>query len=200
MNKLELLGWRIRSAQSGDPRTEPLNERDLLSFPKDILNRNDLNNLKSLSSGLSSESGQASSPVVEKKGGIDFSTLPIINQPMQNIPQALSRPALRPGMSLTAVNTGKEWQEVENMLNAGIMPSAQRIKDYISISNCSEKEIDKILLCIAGIFRIEEDKVTESEPVLKDLLVLVETKSNAEELILGLNNIKVYSREPIKIE
>jgi len=36
--------------------------------------------------------------------------------------------------------------------------------------------------------------------VLKDLLVLVESKGNAGELISGLNNIKVYSREPIKIE
>jgi hypothetical protein len=200
IDKLELLGWRIRSAQSGDARVEPLNERDLLSFPKDILNKGDLNNINSLSSGLSLEFGQASSPAIDKKGGIDFRALPIMNQPMQNIPQALSRSALKPEMAFSSINTGKEWQEIENMLNAGIMPSMQRIKDYIGFSNGQAKEIDRILICIADIFRMEEDKVLESEPVLKDMLVLVESKSNAEELLLGLNNIKVYSREPMKIE
>ena len=143
-----------------------------------------------------------STPVAnEELGGIDFRGLPIVTQPMGSSP--LGIPRLRSGLPSVAVpiniNLDKEWQEIENMLQAGITPSNQRIKEYLEVScqtqDCSQR-IDKVLSLLADILRLEEEQVTSTEPALKEFLVLLEADKSTQELRVALSNISVLPKEP----
>jgi precorrin-6B methylase 2 len=131
-----------------------------------------------------------------KKGGIDLRALPIVTQPMPAIPGVnLSAPPL----SQHNINLDTEWQEIQNMLNAGIIPSCERIKEYLEAScqsqDCSQR-VDNMLSCLADILRLEEDRVASTEPVLKELLVLLESDKQASEMQLALSKIAVSPKEP----
>ena len=139
-------------------------------------------------------------PVVNNKGGIDLRALPIVTQPMPAMPGVnLSAPPL----SQHNINLDNEWQEIENMLNAGIIPSCERIKEYLEAScksqDCSTR-IDNVLSCLADILRLEEERVASTEPVLKELLVLLESDKPAAEMQLALAKIIVSSKEPEVVE
>ena len=138
----------------------------------------------------------ASSPLMSDIGGIDLRALPIVTQPMPAMPGVnLSAPPL----SQHNINLDTEWQEIQNMLNAGIIPSCQRIKEYLEVScqsrDCSQR-IDNVLSCLADILRLEEDRVASTEPVLKELLVLLESDKQASEMQLALTKITVSPKEP----
>jgi hypothetical protein len=128
-------------------------------------------------------------------GGIDFRSMPITIKPM---------PGMAPGLSATAspaINTGvdKEWGEIENMLNGGIIPSIERIKELMAASTSAEDysaRIEKALSCIAGILRIEEDRCCGTDSALKQVLVLLESNKPQKELKLALAGIVVSEKEP----
>jgi len=130
---------------------------------------------------------------MDDKGGIDFRVLPIVNQAM-NIPIA--------DVQLSGLNSfsqGSEWNEIQNMINAGIIPSCQRIKKYLR-SCCQKKEpngeIGKVLNCIASIMRIEEDQVLTTDPEFKNMLVLIESSKTVDELRGALDRIHLEPKEP----
>jgi len=99
-----------------------------------------------------------------------------------------------PNLDLT-----KEWQEIERLVNSGIIPSTQRIKEYL-LGCCQngglEKEIDKVLSCIAEILRLEEEQLVNTEPALKEILILLESDKAKDELQLALSKIEILSKEP----
>ena len=138
---------------------------------------------------ISPQTGQGSMTPDSGKGGIDFRNLPIVTQPMNmSFSPATSLKEI-PSLDLT-----KECQEIERMLNAGIIPSAQRIKEYL-LGCCQngglEKEIDKTLSFIAEILRLEEEFCSPTGAALKEILVLLESNKPANELQLFLNKIEV---------
>ena len=60
------------------------------------------------------------------------------------------------------------------------MPSSERIKEYALASSSLNpgdysREIDKILGCIADIFRLEEEKAKPTPQILKDMLIQLES-------------------------
>jgi hypothetical protein len=135
-------------------------------------------------------------------GGIDFRGLPIVTQPMPGI-QAIpgTVPLGRPDIALagTVPVNDKEWLQIQKMLDSGITPSVQRIKEYLQ--TCCEKsdfnqQIGKILSCIADILRIQEDNCYVTDSALKDLLVLLESDKPAPELKLALSRIQAQAKEP----
>ena len=65
------------------------------------------------------------------------------------------------------------WDEIQKMVQAGIIPSAERIKEYMRLS--PDDEIDKVLLCIADILRLEEDRSEPTAEDMKDLLASLES-------------------------
>jgi len=70
------------------------------------------------------------------------------------------------------------------MLKAGIMPSGERIKEYALASSSLKpedysREIDRLLGCIADVFRLEEEKAKPTPQALKDALILLESDSSA---------------------
>lgn len=147
-----------------------------------------LEKMSGLIPGVAGES--VSSPLAEGKkesypsavGGIDFRSLPIVTQAVSNLSANLSSSAIN---NLVSVNLDREWSQIEGMANAGIIPSAERIKEYIQ-SSCTQENIsrdkDKIVLCISDILRQEEERGAETDSVLRDVLVVLESMQGGHEL------------------
>ncbi len=133
---------------------------------------------------------------LDRKGGIDFRTLPIVNQQINMGALKLSSKDLK---RLNNVNLDSEWVQIQNMVNAGIIPSNERIKEYV-LASCLRQnlgnQINKVLGCIADIMRMEEDRVLDSEPGLKNMLVLLESCQPANRVVNDLSNISFTPEEP----
>jgi len=118
---------------------------------------------------------QVTSSPVSDKGGIDFRALPIINRPISTAIPKLSVADLN---RLNNIDLNSEWAEIQNMMNSGIIPSSERIKEYV-LASCLKQSLGcqmvKVLGCIADIMRMEEDRVSDTDAELKDILVLIET-------------------------
>ncbi len=132
----------------------------------------------------------ASSPAAEAsqkaddKGGIDLRALPIVIQAISNLSANLRDSPLR-GQSLRLVNLDSEWRQIENLVNAGIRPSAERIKEYIQASCYKDDlgpEMDKVISCISDVLRLEEEQCCATDQVLKDILIVLESGQSAQEL------------------
>jgi len=136
--------------------------------------------------------------VVSDKGGIDLRTLPITTQPVLSVATG-SIPALSP---LTSINLGESLGQMQNMLKAEIIPSSERIKEYLQ-SCCGKKnmdqEIDKILVCIADILRLQEERVVSTDLSLKEMLALLESNRPANEMQIVLAKIIIEGKEPVAI-
>ena len=128
-------------------------------------------------------------------GGIDFRSPQIVIQPV-NAP-GLIKPAIIPFARLES--SDKEWQQIRNMLDAGIIPSGERIKEYL-YSCCDngglDKEISNVISSLAQILRLEEDNLLVTSPQLKELLRLLESNKSSEDFKLALSGINFLSAEP----
>ncbi|TRZ93375.1 hypothetical protein D4R78_08585 [bacterium] len=144
-------------------------------------------NLQSDSPVVSAGQSPSSSPIVRKeefsitasleisnKGGIDFRTLPIVTQAMNNLSLNASRIPLS---RLESINLDQELRDIQKMIETGITPSTDRIKDYVQVS-CLKGELNdmqKVIYCIADILRAEEESCSSTESTLKDILVVFES-------------------------
>jgi hypothetical protein len=127
-------------------------------------------------------SGPNESASSRTPGGIDFRNLPIVTQAVTNLSINISSSAIH---NLVSVNLDGEWQEIERMASSGITPSSERIKEYIQTS-CAQDNItqdrDKVLLCISDILRLQEERCEPTSTTLRDILVVLESMKNAQEL------------------
>ncbi|MBI4982789.1 MAG: hypothetical protein HZC15_06635, partial [Candidatus Omnitrophica bacterium] len=118
----------------------------------------------------------ASSAVSEKVGGIDFRVMNIVTQPMAGLTSLnLKLPVLA---NLAEYNLDEEFQQIQKMLQAGIAPSGDRIKEYLAA--CQQKgqwnnRIADVVGCLAEICRIEEDNVREVSPGIKEAILLADS-------------------------
>lgn len=74
------------------------------------------------------------------------------------------------------LNLNKEWKQLDNMLNQGLVPSKNRIEQYLVVGNARGEFLDtkeNVLDCVARVLRDEEMKVKETDPQLKFILALV---------------------------
>lgn len=76
------------------------------------------------------------------------------------------------------INIAMEIQQIKSMVQAGITPSGERIKELIAV--CMQKgEINSysnsLLSCIANILKLEEENSSESSPELREALVIVDS-------------------------
>jgi hypothetical protein len=152
------------------------------------------------SGGVDPSASSGLIPQREKPGGIDFRALPIVTQRAPNLGTVPVLPAGRP-LGIQAkplagtvpVDLAKEWQQIQNMLKGGIIPSTERIKDYLNAccgNGCLDGEIEKVLSCIADILRLEEERVIATEPDLKELLVLLESDKPEQEIVQVLSAVE----------
>ena len=102
-------------------------------------------------------------------------------------------------MSSVGRANDKDWQAIENMLEGGMIPSSERVKDYL-LARCDNgninQEVGKILTIIAGILRLEEENASSSDPSLRKFLVLLESDKPLKEFKAALNNIHFAAKEP----
>jgi hypothetical protein len=113
----------------------------------------------------------------DKSGGIDFRSLPIVNQAISNL-KAFNGDIL-------SLNLNSEWQDIERLIQSGITPSGERIKEYLQVS-CHQEKImrdkEKMIICISNILRQQEERYIPTEPVLRDILIVLESTRSEGEL------------------
>jgi hypothetical protein len=121
------------------------------------------------------------SPQTKRIGGIDFRTLPIVTQAMSNL--KLSTSSSLSLDKLQNINLNQELGDIQKMLKSGITPSTDRIKEYVA-SSCLKGDLDiqKIVSCIANILRLEEEHCIQTDSVLRDILVVLESSGSMENL------------------
>jgi len=116
----------------------------------------------------------------EKTGGIDFRALPMTIQPMGSFNGLNFKLPRLSQAELRQINVDSEIQQIKNMVQSGIVPSGQRIKELVAA--CIQKkemnsQVDSLLLCLADIFKLEEENTSESSPELREALVIVDSQS-----------------------
>jgi len=135
-----------------------------------------------------------------KKGGIDFRSLPINTQPIPG-GAFLTTPG-KLVVKKDALELDMEWNKIQNMLNGKIIPSIERMREYILFScqsdDCKER-LDLVLSCIADILRLEEERCVSTESSLKQLLVLLESEKPAAQIKEELMKMRVSEKEPVLI-
>jgi hypothetical protein len=144
-----------------------------------------------------------------KTGGIDLRSLPIITQTMQpglgivpgdiqgQSPVVSDVNALRGTVPAFNPELDKELFDIQRMIEGGIIPSCQRLKEFLEASCTSadcKVRMQKILSCIADILRLEEERVCQTAPELKQMLVLLESNQAAGELQAALRQIEVAAQ------
>jgi len=111
--------------------------------------------------------------VNEAKGGIDFRGLPLTIQP-----SGVVNPAMARLPSINIADLDKEWKQIEKMSAGGMVPSTDRIAEFLGA--CKNKDrvaeySDNIVACIAQIMRNEEGEAKTTDPRLKNMLVKLES-------------------------
>jgi hypothetical protein len=133
----------------------------------------------------------ASSPAVgDAKGGIDFRALPIVTQTGLNSGASLGKAV---SGALSSAQLEESLLQARNMLDAGIMPSNERIKEYIQACCASNagQERDKVLSCIADMLRLQEEQAVRTDAQLKEMLVLLESDNPAGQMQIILTKIMI---------
>ena len=121
-------------------------------------------------------------------GGIAFNALPIQTQTVASSglnSYSLSRNPLL-GIDLDA-----EWSQIQQIFNAGIRPSIQRLSEYTLAASASplvEEKTDALRGLLADMLRRDEEseKLKPAEEALKQLLALLESNKLVQELQLAL--------------
>jgi hypothetical protein len=113
-------------------------------------------------------------------GGIDFRSLPIVTQAIGNLRMDLGSAARE---RLDRVNLAEELQQLQRIIASGIAPSSERIKEFVQAS-CAKGNFnkDKVILCISGILRMEEESNSSTDLMLRDILVVLESSRSTTEL------------------
>ena len=78
---------------------------------------------------------------------------------------------------LESLDLDKELADIRRMVSSGIVPSGKRLKEYISA--CYQKGVfdsrrDDIIVSLAEICNLEESLAKESDPELREVLVMAE--------------------------
>ncbi len=187
---LEEANWQMYSAQSDSLSAF---EADYGGYPdqasKEI-------------TGIVREGILAASPVVnnanqvDELGGIDLRSLPIVSHPQ--LPNA-GRRLLVPGGAM-AEDLKKEWQDIQRMLESGITPSGERIREYM-MACCRKQDcaadINSVLVCIADILRMEEERVVLTESGLRGILMVLESDASPQNMLIALSQIPIDTPEPV---
>jgi hypothetical protein len=130
--------------------------------------------------------GQASTS--GNKGGIDFSSLPIVTMSLDNLKASIGTMFQN---SLQRINLTQEWSDIERLVNSGITPSSERLKKYLAASCFKgdlDRDMEKIVSCISDILRMQEQTCSATDPVLKDILVVLGSGRSGEELKISFSS------------
>ncbi len=122
-------------------------------------------------------------------GGIDFRFLPIVTQSVDSLKASIR------GMSksrIESINLTQEWSDIEHLIDSGITPSAERLKEYLAASYLKGNlgnDTDKIISSISDILRMQEEVCCSTEPMLKDILIVLGAGRSGEELKAAFSGV-----------
>ena len=111
-------------------------------------------------------------------GGIDFRVMNIVTQPL--VASSSLNLKLPQSMNLSEINLDEELYQMRNMLAAGMIPSGERIKEYLAA--CQQKgewdrRISDIISCLMEICRLEEEDVSEMPLEIKEALIIADSEN-----------------------
>jgi hypothetical protein len=112
----------------------------------------------------------------EKRGGIDFTRINMIIQPqLHSLKTNFKLPERQ---LLQRIDIETENNELRNLMHAGILPSSQRLIEYITayyLRNAGRGKIDNAVGCIVDYFKLEEENCDNTDEIVKNFLVLIES-------------------------
>jgi len=133
----------------------------------------------------------AAASVDNELGGIDFRNLHMTGR------QTNKKDILVASQAISN-EPDEEWQEFNKMIQGRIVPSADRIKDYIEASQNESvliERINKVRNCLAEILRIDEEDARPTDAIFTNLLELTEKGYSAQDFKLVFTNISVGPKE-----
>jgi len=171
-----------------------MSDRDLVETLKEF-QPDEFKKLQERMTKITSAASNADGGDSVKAGGIDFRGLPIVNQS-----GALPLPVgINQLPSVNIADLDGEWLQIEKMTESEMVPSTQRLKEFLGAC-CSKGALDKyagnVLACIADIMRMEEEKAQATEPALREILILLESNQAENELQQSLSFIAVTAGQP----
>lgn len=112
-----------------------------------------------------------------KTGGIDFRQMNILTKPMGSFSGLNFNLPMLSKAEIESLDLDKELTDIQRMVNSGIVPSGSRLKEYLSA--CYQKgefdsRRDSIIISLAEICNLEESLAKESDPELREAMVMVE--------------------------
>ena len=113
----------------------------------------------------------------QKPGGIDFRAMPL---PLSELPGIhLNTPVAH----LETVQLDQTWSEIKGMVESKVIPPPEKISAYLQAccrnENMADKQVDEILAYVTGILRLEEELSVRTEPVLVEILQVLESGNPA---------------------
>jgi len=112
----------------------------------------------------------------DETGGIDFRTMNILAQPMGSFSGLnFELPKLA---NLEKINLDDEFKQITLMVERGIIPSGERVKEYLSACYYKQElggRLEDLMLCLIRICKLEEENVQPSDAALRESLVLVDS-------------------------
>lgn len=108
-------------------------------------------------------------------GGIDFRTMNINFKPMGSF--AGLDYTLPQVANLEAFDADEELMSLQRMVKAGIIPSGERIKEFIAA--CFQRQelgsrVDELLLCMISIFKLQEQECCPATAAHKEALAILD--------------------------
>lgn len=80
--------------------------------------------------------------------------------------------------NIEGVDLNEELQQIQKMIQAGIIPSGSRVKEFVGL--CYQKgelkeRMDDVIACLVAICRLEEETLSETSLELKEILVICDS-------------------------
>lgn len=109
---------------------------------------------------------------VSGPGGIDLRSLPIVTSAIVGLRAGLDPAAFERAGSF---DLSAEWKRIGRMLDAGMVPANERIRECAgrSVFNGTAADVDTAISSLAEMLRLEEQKSLPSDPVVVDALVVL---------------------------
>jgi hypothetical protein len=118
----------------------------------------------------------------DRLGGIDFRALPIVTQAMVNLKACAPGPRID---HLRDVNLGEELKQMRQLVDARVCVSADRVKEYVqalSFQGPDGRLVDDAVSLITDMLKVQEDNYEETDPLLRDILVALDTLEDPQDL------------------
>nr|MBP7217290.1 hypothetical protein [Candidatus Omnitrophota bacterium] len=109
-------------------------------------------------------------------GGIDFRSIPLTIQPLGSFSTLHFN---LPKVSTLNINLDKELADIERMVKAGIVPSGERLKEYIALcyqAKAAKSQLDALVPTLMSICKLQEVTLTAADAGLQEVLVLVDAQ------------------------